>query len=190
MICPPLSNPSLLYLLMTQNAFKKLISSSSKLILIHYLTSLIKTMHLSFSVSKFVFMIFHCKFNPEYDNNGHSLSQSISYKGLPAHARYHGDNIIKAYKSLGFLHRVFKNSHCTQARKSFYTSIIRANLLHCSPLWRPCLLKDRDEPILLFFSPIYSSWQFFYFQPIFLNILLEIYMFCSMVTNMFVATCS
>ena len=36
----------------------------------------------------------------------------------------------------------FKNSHCAQARKSLYISIVRANLLYCSPLWRPYLLKD------------------------------------------------
>ena len=51
----------------------------------------------------------------------------------------------KAYKSLGFLCRVFKYSHCTQTRKSFYISFVRANLLYCSPLWRPYLLKDIDS---------------------------------------------
>ena len=48
----------------------------------------------------------------------------------------------KAYKSLGLLHRLFKNSHCPEARKCLYISIIRPNLLYCSPLWRPHLIKD------------------------------------------------
>ena len=105
--------------------------------------------HLSVNVSKFVFMSFHHKFNSEYNINGHILSQSISCKGLGVILtstlswRQHYDMITsKAYKSLGFLRRVFKNSHCVQARKFLYISIVRANLLYCSPLWRPYLLKD------------------------------------------------
>ena len=97
-------------------------------------------------------MTFHCKFNSEYNINGHSISQSIRCKDLGVMFtstlswRQHYDMITSiAYKSLGFLHRVFKNSHCPQARKSLYISIIRANLLYCSPLWRPYLLKDIDS---------------------------------------------
>jgi len=48
----------------------------------------------------------------------------------------------KAYKSVGLLHRVFKNSHTPQVRKSLYISLVRAKLLYCSPLWKPYLLKD------------------------------------------------
>ena len=40
----------------------------------------------------------------------------------------------KAYKSLGLLRRVLKNSYCPEA---LYISIVRPNLLYCSPLWRP-----------------------------------------------------
>ena len=36
---------------------------------------------------------------------------------------------------------------------------------------------NRDEPILLF-STYFSFQQFFYFLPILLNILLEIFLFC------------
>ena len=48
----------------------------------------------------------------------------------------------KAYQSLGLLRRVFKDSHCPQARKSLYISLVRSKLLYCSTLWRPYLLKD------------------------------------------------
>jgi len=50
--------------------------------------------------------------------------------------------ICKAYKSLGLLRRVFKDSHSSQARKCLYLSLVRSNLLYCSPLWRPYLLKN------------------------------------------------
>ena len=94
-------------------------------------------------------MTFHRKFNSEYNINGHSLSQSTSCKDLGViftstlSWRQHYDMITsKAYTFLGFMCRVFKNSHCTQARISLHISIVRTNLLYCSPLWRPYLLKD------------------------------------------------
>ena len=44
--------------------------------------------------------------------------------------------------------------------------------------------------LFCFFLTYFSFRQFFYFQPIFLNILPEIYVFCSMIINMYIATCS
>ena len=107
--------------------------------------------HLSFNISKFVFMSFHCKFDSQYSINGHSLSQSSHCKDLGVIFsntllwREHYEMITsKAYKSLGLLRRVFKNSHCSEARKCLYISIVRPNLLYCLPLWRPYLIKDID----------------------------------------------
>ena len=107
--------------------------------------------HLSFNISKFVFMSFHRKFDSQYSIHGHSLSQSSHYKDLGVifsntlSWREHYEMITsKAYKSLGLLRRVFKNSHCPEARKCLYISIVRPNLLYCSLLWRPYLIKDID----------------------------------------------
>ena len=50
-----------------------------------------------------------------------------------------------AYKSLGLLRRVFKDSNCPEARKSLYITLVRSKLLYCSPLWRPYLLKDIES---------------------------------------------
>ena len=113
--------------------------------------------HLSFNVSSFVFMTFHRKFNSEYIN-GHSPSQSISCKDLGgiltstlSWRQCHDMITSKPYKFLGFLCRVFKNSHCTQTRKFLYMSIVRTNynLLHCSSLWKPYsyLLKDTYDSL-------------------------------------------
>ena len=44
--------------------------------------------------------------------------------------------------------------------------------------------------LFAFFLTNFSFRKFFYFQPIFCNILLDIYVFCSMVINMYVVTCS
>ena len=46
-------------------------------------------------------------------------------------------------------------------------------------------IQLRDEPILLFFSPIFLSGNSFIFNLFFLTFCLK-FMFCSMVTNMFV----
>ena len=55
----------------------------------------------------------------------------------------HYESIIsKAYRSFGLLRRVFSNIHSIKAKKELYISIVRSNLLYCSPLWRPYLIKD------------------------------------------------
>jgi len=95
------------------------------------------------------FMCFHCKFTSKYVINGHTINKFSSCKDLGiifTHTltwREHYEMIsAKAYKSLGLLRRVFKNSHSPQVRKSLYISLVRAKLLYCSPLWKPYLLKD------------------------------------------------
>ena len=46
-----------------------------------------------------------------------------------------------AYKTLGLLRRTF-STHCVYARKQLYLMLVRSQLLYCSQLWRPILLKD------------------------------------------------
>ena len=49
--------------------------------------------------------------------------------------------IAKAYQTLGLLRRTF-NVGSTAAKKQLYISLVRSQLLYCSQLWRPQLLKD------------------------------------------------
>jgi len=103
----------------------------------------------SFNLSKFVFMSFHRKFNSSYNVNGHVITESSSCKDLGI---VFTNSLIwqdcyefiscKAYWSLGLLHRVFKDSRCTQAGKLLFITVIRSKLLYCSTLWRPYFLKD------------------------------------------------
>ena len=48
----------------------------------------------------------------------------------------------RAYKVLYLLRRVFGAVKCVLAKNVIYLSLVRSQLLYCSPVWRPYLLKD------------------------------------------------
>ena len=55
----------------------------------------------------------------------------------------HHDHITnKAYRILRLLQRSFKNTTSTPQKKLLYISLVRFQLMYCSPLWRPYLIKD------------------------------------------------
>jgi len=106
--------------------------------------------HLRFSIPKFVFMRYHCKFQSEYSIDESVIPCSSNCKDLgimfsdDLSWRLHYQNITsKAYKTLGFLHCIFKDN-CPETRKHLYISMVRFKLLYCSCLWKPYLLTDVD----------------------------------------------
>ncbi len=48
----------------------------------------------------------------------------------------------KAYHTLYLLKRTFSPSTSELVKSSLYTSLVRSQLMYCSPLWRPMLIKD------------------------------------------------
>ena len=48
----------------------------------------------------------------------------------------------RAYKVLGLLRRVLSGSVSVSAKCSLYTSLVHSQLLYCSPVWHPYLLRD------------------------------------------------
>ena len=78
----------------------------------------------------------------------------------------------KQFKGKSYL---IKKHHCTVDKHSSDQQFHKSNMI------------TMDEPI--FFFTYFSFWQFFSFQSIFLNILLEIYVFCFMIISIYVATC-
>lgn len=48
----------------------------------------------------------------------------------------------KAYRILGLLRRTFSMNNSVDAKKLLYTSLVRSQLIYCSPIWRPHLIKD------------------------------------------------
>ena len=51
---------------------------------------------------------------------------------------------IFSYKMLSLLRRTFSEIHCSRPNvfSTYIVSLIRSQLLYCSPLWRPHLLSD------------------------------------------------
>ena len=47
----------------------------------------------------------------------------------------------KAYQTLGLIRRTFK-INCIEAKKKLYLALVRSQLLYCSQLWRPQLIRD------------------------------------------------
>ena len=50
--------------------------------------------------------------------------------------------LSKAYKMLGLVRRTFSSANCVSAKRLIYISLVRSQLLYCSPVWHPFLLSD------------------------------------------------
>ncbi|CAI8031831.1 hypothetical protein GBAR_LOCUS18039 [Geodia barretti] len=84
-----------------------------------------------------------------YHLNGKQISSKTAQKdlGLLVSAdltwRSHYQLISsRAYKMLGLLRRVFCSSVSVSAKRSLYITLVRSQLLYCSSVWHPYLLKD------------------------------------------------
>ena len=142
-----------LYLPMTLNAYwlsnQQVIVTNSNKASTTYTWSY--TFNLLFNESKFVHLCFWQKNSldtPRYAINGNLLRRMSQHKDLGVtfstdlHWTEHYNIIIaKAYQTLGLLRRTFSVSS-TAAKKQLYISLVRSQLLYCSKLWRPQLLKD------------------------------------------------
>ena len=84
-----------------------------------------------------------------YHLNGKQISSKTAQKdlGLLVSAdltwRSHYQLISsRAYRMLGLLRRVSRSSALVSAKRSLYISLVRSQLLYCSPVWHPYLLKE------------------------------------------------
>ena len=109
------------------------------------------TSDLFFNESKFFHLRFYYKTTtdlPTYTINRTLIKSVLQHKDLGVtfssdfnwSAHY---NILttKAYKTLGLIRRTFKNISIN-AKKQLYIALVRSQLLYCSQLWRPQLIKD------------------------------------------------
>ena len=85
---------------------------------------------------------------PTYTINGRAIGHKTQHKDLGilftcdlSWSQHYQLITSKAYKTLGLLRRTF-TGNSTQAKKLLYISLVRSQLLYCSQLWRPYLIKD------------------------------------------------
>ena len=64
------------------------------------------------------------------------ISSNLSWE---AHYNY---ILSKAYKMLGLLRISFSSNIHIEAKKHFYISLVHSQMLFCSILWKPYLIKD------------------------------------------------
>ena len=112
---------------------------------------------LLFNLSKCLFLSFKAK-NPvassphsqhQYSISGHQIvpcNQHTDLGVMMTSDTSWSNNIAlissKAYKKLGLLRRTFCSTNSIWAKKSLYLSLVRSQLVYCSQIWRPSLLKD------------------------------------------------
>ena len=53
--------------------------------------------------------------------------------------------IARAYRILGLLRRTFNHRPCVKEKMALYISLVRSQLMYCSQVWRPYLLRDIDK---------------------------------------------
>ena len=98
-----------------------------------------KSVHLSFkakvvtSYTMFDSPIPHSDFHKDL---GIILSDDLSWN------KHYSLITARAYKVLGLIRRTFGSGHHVTTMIKLYTSLVRSQLLYCTPLWRPHLLKD------------------------------------------------
>ena len=109
------------------------------------------TSELFFNYSKFVHLRFWAKDSLDhsiYSINGQPIPRLSHHKDLGViftcdfnWTAHYSSISAKAYKILGLIRRTFK-TNCMEAKKNLYISLVRSQLIYCSQMWRPQLIKD------------------------------------------------
>ena len=118
---------------------------------INAISSWSHTSNLLFNESKFVHLCFWQKPTTKistYTVNDKAINMLTQHKDLGINftndllwSKHYEIITAKAYQTLGLIRRTFKHISI-DARKQLYISLVRSQLLFCSPLCRPQLLKD------------------------------------------------
>ena len=116
---------------------------------VNYLSNWSLTSHLSFHPSKSCHLSFNQKFLTSYTINGSTIPSLPEHKDLGVLISNnlewgpHLDYILtKAYKTLGLIRRTFSQSVSSSVKVKLYIALVRSQLLYCSPIWCPHLMKD------------------------------------------------
>ena len=110
---------------------------------LHDLASRSVTPHLSFNPSKSIHVSFNQTISTSYNIRGNPINTTHRHKDSDnLNWNIHHDAILsKAYRTLGLVRRSFSSTISTSAKVKLYTSLVRSQVLYCSPVWRPYLIK-------------------------------------------------
>ena len=104
---------------------------------------------LDFNLKKFVHLSFKSKLDTTYTISDTRIPHSDSHKdlGLILSEDLRWDKHYKAitaraYKVLGLIRRTFHSCHLSSTMVRLYVSMVRSQLLYCTQIWRPHLMKD------------------------------------------------
>ena len=107
------------------------------------------TSHLSFHPSKSCHLSFNQKSPTSYMIDGTTINSLPTHKDLgvliSSNLEWspHLNNVLtKAYKTLGLIRRTFSQSMSPLVKVKLYISLVRSQIMCCSPVWRPHLIKD------------------------------------------------
>jgi len=111
---------------------------------------------LNFNLKKFVQLSFKHNFNTTFTMGNTPIPHVESHKDLGlilsedlSWSRHYKFIITSAYKILGLICRTFASNHSPATLVKLYTSLVRSQLLYCTQLWCPYLMKD-----ILYFEQI------------------------------------
>jgi len=106
---------------------------------------------LNFNLSKFVLLSFKCKLDTTYTMSNTCIPCTNSHKDL---GLILSEDLIKlvdkhykiitvcAYKVLRIICRTLLPCHSTSTMVKLYVSLVQSQLLDCTQIWRPHLMKD------------------------------------------------
>ena len=102
-----------------------------------------------FTLSKILFMSFKPHLQTSYSIGNNVISKVSTHRDLGIFISsdldwesHHQHIISKAYWMLGLLRRSFSTNITAISKKHLYISLVRYQLMFCSMLWKPYLLKD------------------------------------------------
>ena len=104
---------------------------------------------LNFNLKKFVHLSFKCKLETTYTISDITIPHNDSHKDLGlilsenlSWDKHYKSISARAYKVLGLIRRTIASTHSTSTLVTLYISMVRSQLLYCTQLWRPHLMKD------------------------------------------------
>ena len=104
---------------------------------------------LNFNLSKSAHISFKSKITTYYNISNTSISRANVHKDLGlllsedlSWTNHYSFIAARAYKVLGLIRRTLNSSHHPSTMVKLYVSLVRSQLLYCTQLWRPHLIKD------------------------------------------------